>query len=326
MNELAESSAPGIIGVLVAAEIDPVALHLLGSDDRFRLTVRPAYSPDALVAALGSHQVLVTRYQNQVTAEVVRSSVNLRLVVQGTSGLDNIDQVAAALRNVHIVGIPGENANAVAELVIGLAISLTRTVGAYDREVRTGVWNRGDCATRRELRGYRLGIVGLGRVGSAVARLARTFAMTIRAFDPYLTPSDFEQRGAAASPSLSDLLGDSDIVTLHVPLTEETRRILGRRELDLLPAGAFIINASRGPVLDTDAVLAALAEGKLGGVGLDVYESEPPERSWPHDSRLILTPHIAGCSAQSKESIGRLIYARICEHFGLLPRTVEPAS
>src|SRR5512141_1986373 len=156
------------IRVFVAADIDPVALALISGDPRFALDFAPAYSEEELSRRIGDAQVLVTRYHNAVTRRALESATSLRAIVQGTSGLDNIDLAFAAERGIEVIGIPGENANAVAELVVSHMISLTRTVPSYDRMVREGVWQRADCATRRELRGYRIGIVGLGRVGGRV--------------------------------------------------------------------------------------------------------------------------------------------------------------
>jgi D-3-phosphoglycerate dehydrogenase len=195
-------------------------------------------------------------------------------------------------------------------------ITLTRTVTAYNLSMHSGGWTRDDCATRHELRHHRLGIVGLGEVGMRVARLARVFGMSVAAYDPYITDDDFVQRGAVRIQSLDALLHISDILTLHVPFTEETRTMIGANELAALPLGAIVINAARGEVLDVDAALDALARNKLAGLALDVYDPEPPTRNWPEDPRLILTPHIAGCTTEAKSAIGAKLYEKICAFYG----------
>lgn len=301
------------VRVLVAADVDPAFHERASADARLDVRVRHAHAEDELAEAIGDAEVLVTRAHNQVTGRVIERGASLRIIAQGTSGLDNIDEAAAAARGVEVIGIPGENANAVAELVIGHMISLTRTVGVYDRMMRAGEWRRGDCATRRELRGYRLGIVGLGRVGGRVARLSGTFGMRPRAYDPYITPETARERGADLVPTLEELAATSDILTLHVPLTAETTRMIDARVLDLLPRPAVVLNSCRGPVLDLQAALERLETGQLSGLALDVYDDEPPLGArWPDDPRLILTPHIAGCSFESKASIGRLLYEKLC--------------
>ncbi len=307
--------------ILVAAHLDESLLRRLEGDDRFSVTVSPAYAERALAESLGDAQILITRYHNQVTRKVIEAGRDLELIVQGTTGLDNIDLAAAAERKIEVLGIPGENANAVAEFVVGLMISLTRTIPAYDRMMRSGIWQRDDCSTRRELRSHRLGIVGIGRVGSRVAALAKAFDVRSVAYDPYVSAEEVQKRGATKISSLDELLLQIDILTLHVPLTKETRQMIGPKEIETLPAGSILINASRGAVLDTAAVVSALERGHLAGAALDVFEEEPPrERQWPDLPQLILTPHIAGCSRESKASIGGLIYEKICGFCRYEPR------
>ncbi len=307
------------IPVLIAADVDRELLDRIGRDARFAVEYRPVRTEQELAAAVGMAEVLVTRHHNRVTARVLDAAARLRAIVQGTSGLDNIDAAAAA-RGVTIVGLPGENANAVAELSIGLMIALTRTVPSYDRMVRGGGWNRDDCSTRRELRAHRLGIVGIGRVGRRVARLAAAFGIESFAYDPYVDAVEIAARGAAKIESLAFLLESADILTLHVPLTDETRGMIAAAEIARLPRGGFIINTARGEVLDRDAAIAAVRENRLGGIAMDVYGEEPPADAWPDDPRIILTPHIAGCTREAKASIGRGVYAKICELYGFEPQ------
>ncbi|HEV7921471.1 MAG TPA: NAD(P)-dependent oxidoreductase [Thermoanaerobaculia bacterium] len=282
--------------VVITADVEPVLLSLLAGDARFEVVQRRG---DDLAPLVGDADILITRTFNHVPRRVLEAAPRLKIIGQGTSGVDNIDLAAARERGIEVISLPGVNATAVAELVLGLMIALTRTVPCYDREVRAGGWRRGDCATRHELRAYRLGIIGLGNVGSRVARLARAFGMEPRAYDPYVEGS---------VPSLHELLATSDLLTLHVPLTPETNRMIGAEQLATLPRGAFLINASRGEVLDADAALAALQSNHLGGLALDVFDPEPPQRSWPDDARLILTPHIAGCTSEAKNAAGQLLY------------------
>lgn len=293
--------------LVIAADVDPTFRDAAARDGRFVIVHKPVTSEDELAALAVDAEILVTRSYNRVTRGVIEWAPKLELIAQGTSGTDNIDLAAAKERGVTVISLPGENANAVAELVIGLMIALTRTLPAYNREMCRGVWNRDDCATRHELRHHSLGIVGLGEVGRRVAALARAFGMQPRAYDPYIGDDDFAQRGAVRVATLEDAL-DSDIVTLHVPLTEETR---GMIEVGKVKRGAILINAARGEVLDARAALDALASHHLGGLALDVYDPEPPSLAWPDDLRLIVTPHIAGCTHEAKAAIGRKLYERI---------------
>jgi len=278
--------------VFIAADVEPRLLELLRADEQFEL-----------IDDLASAEVLITRTINKVTAELLDRAPQLRFIAQGTSGIDNIDLDAAKARGIEVLSLPGVNANAVAELVIGHIIALTRTVPRYVRELTRGTWQRGDCATRHELRHYRLGIVGLGNVGTRVARLARAFGMPVSAYDPYVPEAE--------ASSLDELLRSSDVITLHVPLTDETRMMIGAKEIDSMPRGAILINAARGEVLDLDAALAALAGDHLGGLAIDVFDPEPPGREFPDDPRLIVTPHIAGCTYEAKNDAAELLYAKL---------------
>jgi D-3-phosphoglycerate dehydrogenase len=297
--------------LLIAADVDATLTERARGDARFDVVVQPVKSEEALAAIVGECEILVTRAYNKVTRRVLEAAPKLRLIAQGTSGTDNIDEAFAAERGIRIISLPGENANAVAELVIGFAIAMTRTIPRYTREVVQGVWQRDDCATRHELAHHRLGIVGLGQVGMRVARLASAFGMRVTAFDPYIDEALFAERNAARAATLPELLRAADILTMHVPHTRETRRMIGAAELALLPRGAYVINAARGEVLDQIAALDALARGDLAGVALDVFDPEPPPSGFADDPRLMLTPHIGGCTFEAKASIGAKLWERI---------------
>jgi D-3-phosphoglycerate dehydrogenase len=294
--------------LLIAADVDRSLFDRAAADGRFDVVHQPVRSEAELAAIVGDAHVLVTRAYNKVTRRVIESALRLELIAQGTSGIDNIDLLAARERGVAVIHMPGVNANAVAELVIGFMIAMTRTVPFYTRQMVQGVFSRDDCATRHELQHFRLGILGLGQVGTIVARLASAFAMNVQAYDPYVA--------GARVPTLDELLRTSDILTLHVPLTDETRKMIGAAELAKLRRGSYVINASRGEVLDQRAALSALADGHLAGLALDVFDPEPPEERLPDDPRLILTPHVGGCSYEVKTTVGGRLYERIVAYYG----------
>lgn len=295
--------------LVVAADVDRSFLEKAREDGRFDVSDRPVTTEEELAGVVADAQILVTRSYNRVTRRVIDAAPHLELIAQGTSGTDNIDAEAARERGIAIVSMPGENANAVAELVLGFILSMTRTIPFYTRSMARGEWPRDDCATRHEMRHYRLGIIGLGQVGSRVARLARAFGMEPRAYDPYVAE--------ATVSSLDELLTSSDIVTLHVPLTRETRGMIGAREIASMARGSFLINAARGEVLHQRAALEALANDHLGGLALDVFDPEPPEGGFPDDPRLILTPHVGGCSHECKTAIGARLYEKIVAFLSL---------
>ncbi len=301
--------------LLIAADVDRSLMERASADPRFEVEFHPVKTEDELAAIVGDAEVLVTRAYNKVTRRVLDRAPRLELIAQGTSGTDNIDAAATRDRNIPVISLPGENANAVAELVIGFMISLTRTVPFYTREVAAGRWPREDCATRHEMRHFRLGIVGLGQVGRRVARLAAAFGLPVSACDPYISDDDFAARGATRVASLDALIGSSDILTVHVPLSEETRVMIGAPQLRMMPRGSILISAARGEIIDQNAALAALASNHLGGLALDVYDPEPPLSPLPDDPRLILTPHVAGCSHECKQAIGARLFEKISGFF-----------
>jgi D-3-phosphoglycerate dehydrogenase len=295
--------------LVVAADIDRSLDERASGDARFEIVRRPVRSEEELAAVVGDAHVLATRAYNKVTRRVLDAAPHLELIAQGTSGIDNVDLDAAHERGIHVINMPGVNANAVAELVLGFMISLTRTVPFYTRQVVRGTFGRDDCATRHELRHFRVGIVGLGNVGSLVAKYASVFGMEVQAYDPYVPE--------ARVSTLEELLGTSDILTLHVPYTEETRKMIGAHEIAALRRGSYLINASRGEVLDQGAALDALASGHLAGVALDVFDPEPPAGPLPDDPRLILTPHVGGCSYEVKTTVGGRLFEKIAEFYGV---------
>lgn len=291
----------------MAADIDSSLDERARGDARFEIVRRPVRTEGELANVVGDAHVLATRAYNKVTRRVLDAAPYLELIAQGTSGIDNVDLEAARERGIRVIHMPGVNANAVAELVLGFMISLTRTVPFYTRELVRGAFGRDDCAERHELRHFRLGIIGLGNVGSLVAKYARVFGMPVQAYDPYVAEAQVK--------TLDELLRTSDVLTLHVPLTPETRKMIGAAEIAKLARGSYLINASRGEVLDQEAALAALASGQLAGVALDVFDPEPVERPLPDDPRLILTPHIGGCSYEVKTTVGGRLFEKIAEFY-----------
>jgi D-3-phosphoglycerate dehydrogenase len=294
--------------VIVAADIDASLDDRARGDARFRVIRRPVRTESELVEVVGDAHVLATRAYNKVTRRVLDAAPQLELIVQGTSGIDNVDLQAARERGIRVIHLPGVNANAVAELVIGFIIAMTRTVPFYTRTMTRGEWTRDDCADRHELRHSRLGIIGLGNVGTLVAKYAGTFGMTVHAYDPYVA----EARVA----TLDELLANSDILTMHVPLTHETRKMVSAAEIAKLRQGSYLINASRGEVLDQHAALEALRTHHLAGLALDVFDPEPPAGGFPDDPRLILTPHVGGCSHEVKSTVGGKLFEKVAEFYG----------
>ncbi|TXN60464.1 NAD(P)-dependent oxidoreductase [Methylobacterium sp. WL6] len=261
--------------------------------------------PDALRAALAGASGLIVRNRTQVRAGLLAAAPDLRVVGRLGVGLDNIDLAACAARGIAVHPATGANDGAVAEYVIGTALLLLRGAYGASAQVAAGAWPR-NALMGREIAGKRLGLVGFGAIARETARRAAALDMTIAAFDPHLAPDDAAWRpahGAVASLALDALVATSDVLSLHVPLTEATRDMIGPAAIARMRPGAILINAARGGVVDEAAVAAALRSGHLGGAALDVFAQEPVDAAGGAAlidvPNLILTPHIAGVTRES---------------------------
>jgi (S)-sulfolactate dehydrogenase len=275
----------------------------------------PALVDDAprLLAAIADARALVVRNRTQVTAAVLDAAPQLRVVGRLGVGLDNIDLDACAARGVKVCPATGANTIAVAEYVIAAALTLVRPVYAASAEVAGGGWPRGRLVGG-ELSGRTMGLLGFGGIARAVAQRARAFGMRIAAFDPHLGPADPAWNGTARL-SLPDLLAQADVLSLHVPLTEETRNLLDGPALAAMKRGAVLINTARGGIIDEAALAEALRAGELGGAAIDVFETEPLPATtlWDGVPNVILTPHIAGITRESNAAVSDVTARNVLE-------------
>ena len=266
---------------------------------------------DGLLNAAAEYEVLITRFGHPMDKELFAAAPGLRALVSATTGLDHIDLVAAAVHGVTVLSLQGEmefleELSATAELTWGLLLSLLRRIPQAIDSVKEGGWDR-DIFRGNELRGKRLGILGLGRLGRMVAEYGRAFGMAVAAHDPYV--SDWST-GVDLRSAAEDLMEDTQVLSIHVPLNDETRGLMDGAMLARLPEGAVLINTSRGAVVDEAALLAALGSGHLAGAGLDVVAKElsgGPSQAFlayarAHDN-LIITPHMGGATVESMEKV-----------------------
>ena len=289
--------------VLITDALDPDAVERLRAAGH-EAVVRPGLQGAALAEALKGFDALLVRGATKVTGEVLRGAPSLRLVVRVGTGLDNIDVAAARERKVRVANTPAANALAVAELVFGLLISLERHLGAAGADLRRGVWEKSKYMGR-ELAEKRIGIVGFGRIGREVAIRAHAFGMLTAWCDPFVlqTPSGFQW---ARRGTLEEVLPDSDYISLHLPLTDQTRGLIGASELAVMKRDAVIVNCARGGIVDEGELFKALKGGALRGAALDVFETEPPgAHPLLELPNVIATPHLGAATleAQSRAAI-----------------------
>jgi D-3-phosphoglycerate dehydrogenase len=266
-------------------------------------------SRSQLLKELDDIDVLIVRLANQIDREVINAGRRLRAIVTATTGLDHIDVAYARQRGITVLSLRGEteflkDVRATAEHTWALILGLLRNIVAASQAARQGQWNR-DAFRGHELYGQRLGIVGLGRLGEKVARYGQAFGMQVAAFDPFIR--DWMD-GVRRETKLSDLLDRSDILSLHIPLADETVGLIGTAELALLPPGAMLVNTSRGQIIDEKALIKVLESKHLAGAALDVVcgerdnekrvKSQLLEYARLHDN-LLITPHIGGATHES---------------------------
>lgn len=292
-----------------------IALEVLSD---FDVQYEPTIVDDrgALLASLADARAIIVRNRTQVDAELLDHAPNLKVVGRLGVGLDNIDLEACKSRDVAVCPATGANDAAVAEYAITAALVLLRGAwNATDRMV-AGEWPRTDLMGR-EMSGKRLGLVGLGSIAQQVAARASALGMSISAFDPYL-PADDPAWTDVRAATLSDLAADCDVISLHVPLTDETRHLIGVEFISSMREKAILINAARGGVVDESAVIEALREGRLGGAALDVFESEPLSgesgTAFAGISNVLLTPHIAGITEEANQRVSLVTAQNVLKH------------
>lgn len=261
-----------------------------------------------LSAQLANCTALIVRNQTRVDAALLANAPQLRVVGRLGVGLDNLDLDALRTRGITVVTGGNANAIAVAEYTLAAMLTLARRLPAADQHTKGGGWDRAAFGAGFELHGKTLGLIGLGDIGARVARRALAFGMRVVAHDPLITPQHFAaaELGVALMP-LDDLLGESDFISLHVPLLPTTRHLIHAERLARMKPTAALINTSRGGIVDEAALVEALRAGRLGGAALDVRAHEPPEQPDPlaQFENVLLTPHIAGLTAESQ--------ARVCQ-------------
>lgn len=276
--------------------------------------------PDALAAALKGADALIVRNRTQVRGALLEAAPDLKVVGRLGVGLDNIDVAACKDRGIAVYPATGANDGAVAEYVIGTAMLLLRGAYGATAEVAAGTWPR-NALMGREIAGKRLGLVGFGAIARETARRAAALDMTVSAHDPFLGSDDpawTPPYGGIARRDLDTLIAESDVLSLHVPLTEGTRGLIGAEAIARMPKGAVLINAARGGVVDEAAVAAALRSGHLGGAALDVFDREPLDAAagavFAGVPNLVLTPHIAGVTQESNVRVSAVTARAVRRH------------
>lgn len=289
--------------VLVADAIALDNLSPLRDDPRFELTSKPGLKGEELANAIADADAVLVRSATRITRESLARADKLKAIGRAGVGVDTIDVDAATARGIPVLTAPGGNTISAAELTMALLLALARKVPAADRSMRAGEWDK-KSFSGIELYGKTLGLVGAGRIGSQVAKRARAFGMTVVVYDPYLTLVKAHELDAELAP-LDDVLTRADVLSVHVPLTDATKGLLGPAQFARMKRSVLVLNVARGGVVDEGALLQALQAKTIAGAGLDVFESEPlpadhPLRTAPN---VVLTPHLGASTSEAQEKV-----------------------
>ncbi len=278
---------------------DHVEVDKLSLGPSIEVDYKPDITREALLAAAGEYDALIIRSRTKVDREVLDRATKLRLVARPGTGLDNVDTEYAKSKGVTVINSPESLVEGVAEHVVLLMLALSRRLVTADVGTKAGRWEK-NALVGRELKGKVLGIVGLGRIGKRIAEIGKTLGMSVLFYDVIAIPPDVVSGLGAKVVGLDELFTSSDYITLHVPMTPDTAHMVGEARLAMMKKTAFLVNTSRGGVIDEGALASALKEGKIGGAALDVFEKEPPSGPILIAPNTILTPHIGGQTEEAQ--------------------------
>jgi D-3-phosphoglycerate dehydrogenase len=301
--------------IVLAEKVSPATLAVFQQEPGWKI-VTPDQIKNGLAAELADADALVVRSAVQADANLLESAPNLRVIGRAGVGVDNIDTDAATRRGIVVMNTPGANAIAVAELTIGLMISLARAIPRANSTMHAAKWEK-KSLQGQELRGKTLGIVGLGRIGLEVARRARSFGMELIGYDPFIAPVIARENDVTLVP-IDEIFRRSDYLSLHVGLTPQTEGLINATSLAVMKKGVRIINCARGELIHEQALADALKSGHVGGAALDVFHQEPLKDSPFFElENVILSPHIAGSTDEAQEAIGIQLARQVRDYLKL---------
>ena len=312
--------------IVLAEKVSPATLAVFEGEAEWQVVTHDRIK-NGLAAELEDADALIVRSAIQVNDALLEAAPKLRVIGRAGVGVDNIDADSATRRGIVVMNTPGANAIAVAELTVGLMLALARQLPKANTALHAGKWEK-KSLQGAELRGKKLGILGLGRVGLEVARRARNFGMELLGHDPFVSPAVARENGVTLC-SVEDLFAAADYLTLHVGLTPQTAGIINAQTLKTMKKHVRIINCARGELIADEALVEALRSGQVAGAALDVFTHEPLQNS-PYFGleNVILTPHIAGSTAEAQEAVGVQIAMQVKEYlkFGVVQNAVNMTS
>lgn len=298
--------------VLISDNISPKCTEIL-KNAGLEVDIKVGMKPEELKACIGDYQGLIIRSATKVTSEIIDAATSLKVIGRAGSGLDNVDRTAATKKGIVVMNTPGGNTITTAEHTIALMVSLARQVPQATMSIKAGNWEKKKFMGV-ELFNKTLGIVGIGNIGSQVAKRMQAFAMNVIAFDPFLSEDKAKAMGVE-KVDLRELFRRSDFITVHTPLTAETKNLINRETLAIMKPGVRIINCARGGIVSEKDLYDALVEGKVGGAALDVFEKEPPENNplLTLDT-VIATPHLGASTKEAQENVAVAVAEQVVDY------------
>lgn len=297
------------MNILVSDPLGEEGISILRSGGN-HVDVKTGLKPEELLGIIGEYNALVVRSQTQVTAEVIRAGKNLQVIGRAGVGVDNIDVPEATKQGIIVVNAPTGNTISACEHSIALMLALARNIPQANSSLRGGAWERGKF-TGVEVRNKTLGVIGMGNVGSEVARRARGLDMKVIAYDPYVS-AEFAKNMQVEIVSLERIYKESDFITLHIPLTDATRGLIGVKEIAMMKPSVRIVNAARGGLIDEEALVAAIKEKRVAGAAIDVFVTEPTTKSILFEqNNIIVTPHLGASTTEAQTQVAKDVAEQI---------------
>ncbi len=310
------------ISVLVADHLSEDGVKLLEAESGLRVEVKTGLSSKDLGELIGPYEGLIVRSSTKVTAEVIARADRLKVIGRAGVGLDNVDADAATKRGIIVMNVPAGNTISTAEHTMSLLLALARRIPQADAHVRAGLWERSKFVGT-ELFGKALGILGMGKIGTEVARRAQAFGMRVIAYDPFLS-SERAQQLEVQMVELPRLYAEADFITVHTPLTAETRHLIGASELASMKRGVRLINCARGGIIDETALHQAIVSGHVAGAALDVFEQEPPkDHPLLKLEQVVCTPHLGASTQEAQLNVAIEVARQVAD--ALLGRGIRNA-
>ena len=311
--------------ILISDNLSKVGVDLLRRAEQFQVDVNTGLKPEELKQIIGGYDALIVRSENKVTAEIIGAAENLKVIGRAGTGVDNIDVPSATARGVVVMNAAGGNSVTTAEHTISLMMSLARKIPQAHSKLKAGKWDK-KSFMGAELAGKTLGVIGLGNIGKIVASRAAGLAMKVVAYDPFIT-KEVALRAGIELATLDEVFERSDFITVHTPLTEETRGVIGPSAFAKMKDGARVINCARGGLVDERALYDAIKSGKVAGAALDVFEQEPVPLDNPLLTldEVIVTPHLGASTHEAQESVAVTIAETVANflHTGAIAGAVN---